>query len=130
VTTSSELALPGNAWFNLWFDLDVNPETGVVGSDALVRYLPEREPELFLWNGSTLVQAPATGVSGVYESGVLTMSIPNAALGGTGSFGIVVVSVRRQLVGAGAFTASDFAPNLRSRFIGASSATRDASDSE
>lgn len=128
-TTSSELALPRNAWFNLWFDLDVDPETGVVGSDALVRYLPEREPELFLWNGSTLVQGPATSVSGVYESGVLTMSIPNAALGGPGSFGIVVVSARRQLVGAGAFTASDFAPNL-GHFSWSSSAQATFADPE
>ena len=112
VKTSNELALPRNAWFNLWFDLDTDRETGVVGSDALVRYLPNEAPELHIWNGSTLVRQPATDVTGVYENGVLTMSIPDAALGRNGSFGISVVSARRQLVGAAAFTASDFAPNV------------------
>jgi hypothetical protein len=112
VTTSNELALPRNAWFNLWFDLDDDRETGLVGSDALVRYLPNEAPELYIWNGSTLVRQPATDVTGVYENGALTMSIPDAALGRNGSFGIGVVSARRQLVGAAAFTASDFAPSL------------------
>ena len=112
VTTSSGSTLPRDAWFNLWFDLDANRETGVVGSDALVRYLPTGAPELYLWNGSTLVPQPATDVRGVYENGALTMSIPKAALGEKETFGIIVVSARRQEVGAGAFTASDFAPNL------------------
>lgn len=129
VTTSNELALPRNAWFNLWFDLDADRETGVVGSDGLVRYLPNEAPELHIWNGSTLVRQPATDVTGVYENGALTMSIPDAALGRNGSFGIGVVSARRQLVGAAAFTASDFAPNL-GHFLWSGSAQEAFADPE
>ncbi len=129
VETSGGVELPRNAWFNLWFDLDADSKTGVVGSDALIRYLPEREPELHRWNGTTLIQQPATDVTGTYESGVLTMSIPSTALGGASSFGIVVVSARRQLVGAGAFTASDFAPNV-GHFAWSGSATGAFTDPE
>jgi len=112
VTTSNEPTLSRNAWFNLWFDLDADSETGVAGSDALVRYFPDMVAQLFVWNGSTLVERPATDVTGAYEAGALTMNIPKAALGGRSAFGILVVSGKRQALGAAAFTASDFAPDL------------------
>ena len=33
--------LPENSWFNLWFDLDSNQQTGDVGDEALVRYVAD-----------------------------------------------------------------------------------------
>ncbi|HSI97882.1 MAG TPA: hypothetical protein VK926_05925, partial [Gaiellaceae bacterium] len=111
VSVSNHPTLPENAWFNLWFDLDSNRDTGVVGSDALVRYLASGVVEFRVAQGSDLVQQPATGVTGTYEAGILTVTLPKSSLGVADALGILVVSGRRQQLGAGAFIASDFAPD-------------------
>src|SRR5688572_16297558 len=35
--------LPSDSWFNVWFDLDSNPNTGDAGDETLVRYVSNGE---------------------------------------------------------------------------------------
>jgi hypothetical protein len=112
-------ALPANSWFNLWFDLDSNQQTGDVGDEALVRYFADGAIEFSLWDGSELVERPVAGMSGRFEAGVLTFTAPESLFGGLSSFGILAVSARGQTLGETEFIAADYAPDRgRSAFVG------------
>ena len=111
--------LPADSWFNLWFDLDSNQDTGDAGDEALVRYLANGEMEFFLWDGSELVEGSTAGMSGRFEAGVLTVNVPKSALGTMPGFGILAVSARGQQLGEEELIASDYAPDRgRSAYVG------------
>ena len=57
VAVSNYSALPPNSWFNLWFDLDNNPNTGDDGDEALVRYFDDGGIRFHRWVENELVQA-------------------------------------------------------------------------
>lgn len=119
VAVGNYQVLPANSWFNIWFDLDSNQDTGDAGDEALVRYLSSGVIDFYLWDGSELVQGSAAAMSGRFEAGVLTLTVPKSALGTMSSFGILVVSARRQELGEDEFIASDYAPDRgRSAYAG------------
>jgi len=119
LTAANYQALPANSWFNLWFDLDSNQQTGDVGDEALVRYLADGGLEFYLFNGSELVERPAAGMTGRFEAGVLTVTAPESLFGGLSAFGILAVGARGQTLGENQFVASDYAPDRgRSSFVG------------
>jgi len=122
--------LPADSWFNVWFDLDSNQDTGDAGDEALVRYLSSGEIEFFLWDGSELVEGSTAGMTGRFEAGVLTVNLPKSALGTMPGFGILAVSARGQQLGEEELIASDYAPDRgRSAYVGAQAAFPDpASD--
>jgi hypothetical protein len=109
--------LPTNCWFNIWFDLDSNPETGIGGDEALVRTLADGSITFYRFNGVGLVTQPATGMSARYESGVLTFTGPSSAFGNPTSFGVLAIAARQQELAQ--YVAADFAPDDgRSAFVG------------
>lgn len=118
VTVAGE-ALPANSWFNLWFDVDNDPDTGdVVGDDALVYFAASGAIELYRWDGETFAQTSADGILGSFEAGRLAMTIPTSLLGSLSSPGILVVGARSQVVATETLIASDFAPDTgRSRWV-------------
>jgi hypothetical protein len=112
-------SLPSSSWVNLWFDLDSDPQTGDGGDEVLVRYVSTGAVEVYLWNGSQFVEGEPSGIAGSFGGGVLTMSLPRAAIGATATFGILAVASRAQLVGNEELIASDFAPDAgRSAYSG------------
>jgi hypothetical protein len=112
VAVANYESLPADSWFNLWFDLDSNAATGDEGDEALVRYLSGGRLESFRWNGSELVAQPTTGMTSSFAAGVLTLAIPKAALADAGTFGVLAVASRSQVLGEDEFVASDYAPDL------------------
>ncbi len=111
--------LPANSWFNLWFDLDSDQGTGDAGDEALIRYFSSGELDFFLWDGSQLTERSVAEISGRFETGVLTVSAPRAALGTGAGFGILAVSARGQTLGGDELIASDYAPDRgRSAYVG------------
>jgi hypothetical protein len=113
-------ALPSNSWVNMWFDLDSNPQTGDAGDEALVRYMASGVVEVFVWDGSRFFEGDTTGLRGAFAAGVLMLTVPRTTIGATGSFGVLAVTSRRQVVGNEELVASDFAPDAgRSVFSGA-----------
>ena len=111
VSVANFATLPANSSFTVWFDVDGNPETGNAdGREAYVRYLAAGGIELQLWSGTRLVDRPATGITGRFEGGVLSLSVPKATLGLASAFGILAVSARGQRAGAGEILAQDIAP--------------------
>ena len=119
LTEANYQTLPANSWFNLWFDLDSNQQTGDVGDEALVRYLAGGELQFYLWDGSELIERPAAGITGRFEAGVLTLTAPESLFGGLSAFGILAVGARGQTFGESEFVASDYAPDRgRSAFVG------------
>jgi hypothetical protein len=119
LTAANFRTLPANSWFNLWFDLDSDQQTGDVGDEALVRYLADGRVEFYLWNGSELVEQPAAGMTGRFEAGVLTFTAPESVFGGLSAFGILAVGARGQTLGEDELVASDYAPDRgRSSFVG------------
>lgn len=119
------MLLPASSWFNVWLDLDSNPDTGGLGDEALVRYAADGTIAFHLWDGTQLVERDATGFAGTYEAGVLTLAMPSSELGGTTAFGVLVVGARSQnLSVATEFIASDFAPDAgRSAWAGPAEVT-------
>jgi hypothetical protein len=124
--------LPEESWFNLWFDVDSNQSTGDEGGDeTLVRYVAGGQVELYQWDGLIMVERPAPGVTGRFDAGVLTVTIPTADLGGDSSFGVLAVSSRSQEIvlplapgQRSEFIASDFAPDRgRSAYAGPAQAS-------
>jgi hypothetical protein len=112
-------SLPDSTWFNLWFDLDLDPETGDAGDEALARYLSNGSIELYRWDGEELMPREPTGMTADYSSGVLTLTLPKAALDDVASFGILAVASRGQQVEENEYTAADFAPDAgRSAYVG------------
>jgi hypothetical protein len=133
VAVQNYQSLPDDSWFNLWFDIDSNEDTGDVGDEALVRYVSTGELELYGWDGAEMVERPTpAGITGRFAAGVLTVTVPKADLGGDTSFGFLAVSSRRQGVGTSQFIASDFSPDRgRSAYAGpAQIAFPDASHDE
>lgn len=128
VAVQNYAALPATSWFNLWFDVDNNTSTGDnAGDEALIRYLANGTVEYFSWNGNQFVQGAATGMTGAFSAGTLTLNAPLTALGNDTSFGMLAVSSRNQVRQETSFIASDFAPNSgRSVFAGAPAAFPDA----
>jgi hypothetical protein len=119
VGVSNYPTLPTNSWFNLWFDLDSDQSTGDAGDEALIRYVSDGTVEFYRWDGFTLVERDAAGMSGRYEAGVLTVTAPKTALGAVASFGILAVSSRSQALGGDEVIASDYAPDRgRSPYAG------------
>lgn len=119
VGVGNHQTLPANSWFNLWFDLDSNPQTGDEGDEALIRYFASGELELFSWDGANLVERSSAGVAARYDAGVLTLTAPESALATPTAFGVLVVSVRGQEIGDTEFIASDFAPDRgRTAYVG------------
>jgi hypothetical protein len=117
-------ALPTKSWVNLWFDTDSNANTGYFGDEALVRYLSGGTVELYTWNGTQLVPAATDGITGVYSSGVLTLSVPRTSIRVADAFGIFAVSARGQDVGSDQLIASDYAPDMgHSAYSGTAMAT-------
>jgi hypothetical protein len=106
--------LVGESWVNVWLELDGNEATGVVGFDALARYLAGGQLEFLVARGSDLVQQPGVALAASVEPGTLTIRIPRAAVGGATALRILAVGGRRQRLGAGTFVASDFAPDTGS----------------
>ena len=112
VTVGNYQALPPASWFNLWFDLDRNSDTGdSSGDEALVRFLSDGGVEHFLWNGSQMVETPATGMTGAFSAGVATVTIPKSGPFAVSTFGILAVSARGQTLSGDMYITSDFAPN-------------------
>lgn len=104
--------LPRSASVSVWFDVDGSPGTGnAEGREARVRFASTGEIDLQLWSGTRLVDRPATGITGTFANGRLTLSVPRATLGMANRFGVYVVSARGQPAGTGEFVASDAAPD-------------------
>ena len=112
VTVANYQTLPDESWFNLWFDLDNNPNTGdPSGDEALVRFLGDGGVEHYLWNGSAMAETPATGMTGAFSAGVATVTIPKTGPFAVATFGILAVSARGQTLAGDMYITSDFAPN-------------------
>ena len=112
-------SLPANSWFNVWFDIDSNQDTGDAGDEVLVRYVEGGELELWVWDGGELAERPTTGMTGQFAAGVLTVTAPKSALGNDSTFGVLAVSSRAQELGETEFIASDYAPDRgRSAYVG------------
>jgi hypothetical protein len=112
--------LPVDSWFNLWFDLDSNQNTGDAGDETLVRYVSSGEVEIYDFDGAEMVERPLpAGITGRYSAGVLTLTVPKGDLGGDTVFGVLAVSSRLQEFGESQFIASDFSPDRgRSAYVG------------
>ncbi len=118
LTVANYQALPPNSWINVWFDLDSNQRTGDAGDEALVRYVANGTIDFLLWNGSELVSRPPAGMTGRFEAGVLTVTVPKSAIGSPAAFGVLVVTSREQQFGEDELIASDYAPDRdRSPFV-------------
>jgi len=123
VTVGNFQTLPENSWLNLWFDLDSDADTGDAGDEALVRYLADGALQLYVWNGSQLVEGSTAGATATFGAGALSLSVPRSALGAERAFGILAVSSRGQELGDDELVASDYAPDSgRSAFVGPASA--------
>ncbi|MBA3375534.1 MAG: hypothetical protein H0U00_06935 [Actinobacteria bacterium] len=92
VSVGNYQSLPADSWFNLWFDLDSNPQTGDGGDEALVRYVSDGAIDFYLWDGAALTERSAVGITGRYDTGVFTLTAPESAFGGLSAFGILAVS--------------------------------------
>jgi hypothetical protein len=123
--------LPAESWFNLWFDLDSNPNTGDAGDEVLVRYVSDGAVELWEWHGAEMVERAAVGIAGRFEGGVLTVTVPKSELGGDTVFGVLAVSSRSQEFGQSQLIASDYAPDRgRSQYTGPAIASFDDADAD
>ena len=112
VTVGNYQTLPAESWFNLWFDLDSNSNTGdSAGDEALVRFISGGGIEHFLWNGTTMAETPATGMTGTFNAGVATVTIPKSGAFAVSGLGILAVGARGQTLSGEAYVTSDFAPN-------------------
>lgn len=117
-------ALPADSWFNFWFDLDSNPATGDEGDEALIRYSNDGSIDFYVWDGAALAARPATGMTGRFDAGVLTVVAPESSFGGLTAFGILAVSARAQSFGELEFVATDFVPDRgRSTYAGPAAAS-------
>lgn len=121
-------ALPADTWVNVWFDTDSNQQTGDAGDEALVRYEADGAIELFVWDGSRLVEGSVVGVTATFDGGSLGLSVPRTAIAATGAFGVLAVTSREQVGSDEAVIASDFAPDRgRTAFAAAPVAVTDPS---
>ena len=111
VTVGNYQTLPAASGFELWFDLDRNSSTGdPAGDEAVVVYESDGTVQHFVWNGSRMTQAPATGMTGTFNAGVATVTIPETGIFAVSTFGILAIGVRSQILPADTFTTFDAAP--------------------
>jgi hypothetical protein len=129
--------LEQGTWFNLYFDIDANPQTGILGGERLVRYVNEigqntgvvtASTQLFTAVGNNWATVAPSGIASAYNAGELTLTIPRTALGGADPLGVHVISGRRQPMGAAVFISSDFAPNQGCCISWAGTATASSAD--
>ena len=95
-TVANYTALSPEAFFNLWFDLDRNTRTGEDGDEANIVYEANGVLDFYRWNGRDMARTAATGITASFSEGVLTLSLPKAALDNPAAFDILVVSSRPQ----------------------------------
>lgn len=108
--------LPLDSWLDVWFDEDSDETTGFDGDETVVRYSSNGTVQLFEWDGFVMVGRPLpAGTTASFASGALTMTVPNATVGGDSAFGVSAVAVRRQVLIVAPFLSTDFAPD-RDRF--------------
>jgi hypothetical protein len=120
VAVANYRTLPFETWINVWFDLDNNPRTGDGGDEALVQFNDDGGIRFKRWVRSDLVRRPATGITGVYAAGVLTLNVPKRALDEAASFGVLAVGSRGQNNGEeDERVAADYAPNRGRAFYAA-----------
>lgn len=92
VTFLNALALPPNTRIAVLFDLDRSFSSGDLGFENAVIHVVDGDGvvstvfERFDANEFRLVEVPAANVTSSFDGGVLTMSIPRAALGNTIGF--------------------------------------------
>ena len=112
VAVANYRALPFESWINVWFDLDNNPRTGDGGDEVLVQFNDDGGIRYQRWVRSELVRRPATGMTGAFSAGALTLNVPKTALDGAARFGVLAVGSRGQDDGEGDQRVSaDYAPN-------------------
>lgn len=111
VAVANYPTLDGTSWFNLYFDTDGDPETGILGGEKLVRYLQEGAVQLLTVAGNGWAAQAPTGIAATYDAGALTITIPRTVLGDADPLGVHVISGRQQSAAAAVYVASDFAPN-------------------
>jgi len=109
---SNHQTLPTSSWFNLWFDLDLNQNTGDDGDEALVRVLDDGGLQFYRWDGARLTRQATTGMTSSFAAGTLTLTAPKTAFDNAAAFGMLVVGSRAQDLGDGDdLIAADFAPD-------------------
>jgi hypothetical protein len=112
VDVSNVASLPRNGSLTVWFDTDGNPGTGnSEGREAEITYGDAGALTLQLWSGAQLVPRPAAGIDAAFADGRFSLSVPRATLGLAPSFGVAVVSARRQPAANGDLVSVDVAPD-------------------
>jgi hypothetical protein len=112
VSVANYQTLPAQSWFNIWFDLDRNPQTGDdQGDEAVVRFFSEGDMNHEVWNGSAWTDAATTGMAGSFSAGVATVNIPRTGIFAVSSLGVLAVSARGQTLAGDEYISSDFAPS-------------------
>lgn len=111
VAVANYQTLPVATWFNIWFDTDRNSQTGdIAGDEKLVQFFQTGEVKHAVWDGAEWADAPATGVTGSYAAGALTLTVPTSLIGSS-DFGLLAVAARGQQLSGELLVASDLAPN-------------------
>jgi hypothetical protein len=111
VTVANYQTLPAQSWFNIWFDLDRNAQTGDdAGDEAVVRFFSEGEMNHEVWSGTAWTEAATTGMTGSFSAGVATISIPRTGIFAVSSLGVLAVTARGQTLAGDQYISSDFAP--------------------
>jgi hypothetical protein len=110
VTVGNFDALPSESRIILQFDLDRNATTGVAGDELVIRYWDDGTLDVLRWDGIRLSPGSREGLSASFDSGSLSFTAQQEALGGSAAFDLLVLSARTQQVGIGRVTATDFAP--------------------
>lgn len=110
VTVDNFQELPSESRIILQFDLDRNATTGVAGDELVIRYWDDETLDVLRWDGIRLSPSSRDGLNVSFDSGSLSFSAEQAALGGSTAFDLLVLSARTQQVGIGRVTSTDFAP--------------------
>jgi hypothetical protein len=110
VTVGNFEELPSESRIILQFDLDRNATTGVAGDELVIRYWDDETLDVLRWDGIRLSPGSREGLSVSFDSGSLSFTGEQDALGGSAAFDLLVVSARTQQVGIGRVTSTDFAP--------------------
>ena len=68
-TVANYTALPPEAFFSLWFDLDRDARTGDGGDEANILYEASGVIDFYRWNGRDMVRTPPTGITASFTDG-------------------------------------------------------------
>jgi hypothetical protein len=121
VRVANHQSLPRDSWLNVWFDLDLNPNTGDEGDEALIQFFDDGGLRYFHWNGSELARRPTLDMSGTFAAGLFTLTLPTSTFESASTFGVLVVGARAQDIGGDEdLVATDFAPDggaARGRYV-------------